>query len=55
VAFGIEVTCVKAKRKLSQNRGVGDRVGVVAGLRARGGPGDAALAALMVEDEPARR
>jgi len=46
-AFAIEVTRVESKRKLSQNKSAADRAGVVAGLRARGDPGDATLAMWM--------
>lgn len=46
-SFVIEVTRVESKRKLSQNKSAADRAGVVAGLRARGGDGDAALVRLM--------
>ena len=49
-AFSIEVTRVESKRKLSQNKSAADRAGVIAGLRARGGDGDAMLARLM-DDE----
>jgi transcriptional regulator len=52
-AFTIEVTRVESKRKLSQNKSPADRAGVLAGLRARAGEGDAALVQLM-EDEAAR-
>lgn len=52
-AFSIEVTRVESKRKLSQNKSPADRAGVIEGLRARGGDGDAAVAKLM-DDEPVR-
>jgi transcriptional regulator len=48
-AFAIEVTRVESKRKLSQNKSAADRAGVIAGLRARGGEGDAALVRWMEE------
>lgn len=50
---GIEVTVerVEAKRKLSQNRSVEDRAGVVAGLAA-GTPEEAAVASAMERDLP---
>lgn len=46
---GVEllITSIEAKQKLSQNRGDGDRAGVMAGLRAEPGPGPAAIADLM--------
>lgn len=49
-AFAIDVTRVEAKRKLSQNKSPGDRSGIIAGLRARGGPGDDPLAVLMSDE-----
>lgn len=48
-AFTLEVERVESKRKLSQNRPLTDRTGVVAGLRGRGIGDDEALAALMEE------
>lgn len=47
VGFEIEITRIKGKRKLSQNRSRADQAGVVAGLRGRGEPLDVALAQLM--------
>jgi transcriptional regulator len=49
-AFSIEVTRVESKRKLSQNKSDADRAGVIAGLLARGGDGDAVLARWMEEE-----
>jgi transcriptional regulator len=49
-AFELDVTRVESKRKLSQNKTAADRAGVLAGLRARGDDGDAALVRYM-EDE----
>jgi transcriptional regulator len=53
-AFAIEVTRVESKRKLSQNKSAPDRIGVIAGLRARRTEVDAALAELM-DDLPGPR
>jgi transcriptional regulator len=46
---GIELTVarVEAKAKMSQNRSAADRDGAIAGLRAGGAPGDAAVADAM--------
>ena len=46
---GLEMTVerVEAKAKLSQNRSVGDRKGVINGLNAEGGPREMSVAALM--------
>jgi transcriptional regulator len=52
-SFTIEVTRVESKRKLSQNKSPTDRAGVLAGLRARAGEGDAALVRLMEMEEEA--
>jgi transcriptional regulator len=49
VAFTIRIDRFETKRKLSQNRPLVERAGVIAGLRARGAPGDEALAAKMAE------
>ncbi|MDA0703518.1 MAG: FMN-binding negative transcriptional regulator [Proteobacteria bacterium] len=49
VAFEIEIARIEGVRKLNQNKTAEDRRGVVAGLRATGRPGDAALAELMAE------
>lgn len=48
VGVVVHLDSVEAKAKLSQNRSEADRDGVVAGLRAEGGPEDAAVAAAMV-------
>ncbi|MGO8998122.1 MAG: FMN-binding negative transcriptional regulator [Polyangiaceae bacterium] len=47
VAFSIRIERLEAKAKLSQNRSAGDRARVAKGLRERGEPGDAAVAALI--------
>jgi transcriptional regulator len=47
VGVELTITAVEAKDKLSQNRSTLDRAGTVAGLRAQGGPGPAAIADLM--------
>jgi transcriptional regulator len=47
VGVVVHLDVVEAKAKLSQNRSEADRHGVVAGLRAEGGPGAAAVAAAM--------
>jgi transcriptional regulator len=56
--FGIAVTRLEGKFKLSQNRDAVDRGRVIAGLEAAGDPESRATAALMVrraaEDEPAK-
>ena len=46
---GVEIrqTSVEGTWKVSQNRSVADREGVVAGLRERGGPDDEAMAAFV--------
>jgi transcriptional regulator len=44
VGLELAVEKVEAKAKLSQNRSDADRAGVVRGLRAEGGPGDALVA-----------
>ncbi len=49
VAFELPVARIEGKFKLSQNRPVQDRRGVIAGLRETGDPADAALAELMSE------
>jgi transcriptional regulator len=48
VAFEIEIARLEGKFKLSQNRPEGDRRSVVAALSA-GGPGEAGVAAMMVD------
>jgi transcriptional regulator len=50
--FSLEITALEGKLKLSQNRKPEDREGALRGLRARGAPGDEALAALMVRRGP---
>jgi len=45
--FELAITALEGKLKLSQNRRPEDREGALAGLHARGGPGDAELVALM--------
>ena len=47
VGVDVAVEQVTAKRKLSQNKGEADRVGVIVGLEAAGDPGAADVAALM--------
>jgi transcriptional regulator len=47
VGIGLEVARVEAKRKLSQNRGADDQLGVVAGLDAEGTARAAAVAEAM--------
>jgi transcriptional regulator len=47
VGVELTVTTVEAKHKLSQNRGIEDREGALAGLRAEPGPQAAAVAGLM--------
>ncbi|MDF1585954.1 FMN-binding negative transcriptional regulator [Marinimicrococcus flavescens] len=47
VGLRMAVLQLEAKLKMSQNRSSADRAGVVAGLRARGGPEDAAVAGLV--------
>jgi transcriptional regulator len=44
VGIELTITSVEAKRKLSQNRGVADQEGTIAGLRGEPGPGPAAIA-----------
>lgn len=48
VGVELTVTSVEAKRKLSQNRGLADQHGTIAGLRGEPGPGPEAIAAQMV-------
>jgi transcriptional regulator len=54
---GLELTIVsiEAKQKLSQNRGVADQEGTVAGLRSEPGPGPAAIADHMAANLAAER
>lgn len=47
VGVELTVTTVEGKAKLSQNRSIADREGVVEGLRADGRPGDVAVADAM--------
>jgi transcriptional regulator len=47
VGLEIEITHLVGKRKLSQNRGDGDRLGVIAGHETTGAPGSVALADAM--------
>jgi transcriptional regulator len=49
VAFTLEIEALQGKRKLSQNRTVEDRDGVINGLRERGGDDDRAIATTMVD------
>jgi transcriptional regulator len=51
VAFSVKIDRLEAKLKLSQNRAKEDRAGVVAGLRARHGPEDEAVAKMMEAEE----
>ena len=54
VGVELEVTEVVAKRKLSQNRPADDVDGAIAGLEARGLPGDEPVAAAMRRHAPRR-
>jgi len=47
VAFRFEIETIQGKRKLSQNRAVEDREGVIRGLRERGSDDDRAIAEAM--------
>lgn len=47
VGVELTITSVEAKQKLSQNRSAADQEGTIAGLRASGEPGPAAIAGLM--------
>jgi len=51
VGIEIEVTRLEGKRKLSQNRGDADRLGVIAGHEASNAPQSVALAAAMRQTE----
>jgi transcriptional regulator len=57
VGVELTITSVEAKRKLSQNRGLADQHGTIAGLRGDPGPGPEAIAdhmaARLAEAEPA--
>ena len=52
VGVEMQISRVEAKRKLSQNRSIADRQGVVAGLAASALPGDRAVAATMLDKLP---
>ena len=47
VGLELTIACIEGKAKLSQNRSEEDRAGVVAGLRAEGGPREAIVAGQM--------
>jgi transcriptional regulator len=47
VAFRLEIETIQGKRKLSQNRAVADREGIIVGLRERAGDDDRAIAEAM--------
>ena len=49
VGLRVEITALTGKWKMSQNRSPADRAGVVAGLRADGGPKAEAVAAAVAE------
>jgi transcriptional regulator len=49
VTFTLEIEAIQGKRKLSQNRSVEDRDGVIRGLRERGGDDDRKIAATMAD------
>jgi transcriptional regulator len=49
VGLRLEITALTGKWKMSQNRSAADRAGVVAGLRADGGPEAEAVAAAVAE------
>lgn len=49
VAFTLEIDSLQGKRKLSQNKSVEDRDGVINGLRERGGDDDRAIADAMTD------
>ncbi len=50
VGFRLTIERLEGKWKLSQNRSAADRAGVVAGLTAEGGAGEAVVAGLMTPD-----
>jgi transcriptional regulator len=50
VTFTLEIEAIQGKRKLSQNKPVEDRDGVIRGLRERGGDDDRAIAEAMTDD-----
>ena len=54
VGIEIDIGRIEGKFKLSQNHPERNRLGVIAGLRRRGGDGDAELAALMAKQEEAK-
>ena len=54
VGVEIAIERIEGKFKLSQNHPERNRLGVIAGLRRRGGDGDAALAALMALQEESK-
>jgi transcriptional regulator len=55
VAFTLEIEVLQGKRKLSQNKSIEDRDGVIRGLRERGGDDDRAIAEAMADDPHALR
>jgi transcriptional regulator len=52
IGFDIAVTRLEGKYKLSQNRPVADRPGVIAALESQGDPESRAVARLMRDREP---
>lgn len=52
VGFRLPITRLEGKWKLSQNRPLADRIGVISGLEEQGGPGAAALADAVAERLP---
>ncbi|MFT3907575.1 MAG: FMN-binding negative transcriptional regulator [Steroidobacteraceae bacterium] len=50
VGVRLPITRLEGKRKLSQNRSIEDRIGVIAGLSASPEPNDQAMAALISKD-----
>jgi transcriptional regulator len=50
--FALTITALEGKLKLSQNRRPEDKEGALRGLRARGGPDDEELVALMTRSRP---
>lgn len=54
VGLEIAVERIEGKFKLNQNHPERNRLGAIAGLRRRGGDGDAALAALMAQQEASK-
>lgn len=51
VAFCMPITRMDVKLKMSQNKSPADRIGVIAGLKSTGQPGDAAVANWMMAHE----